>query len=272
MSARYRYPRVGAIPERQQEGLLGRGSGPLGMVSRSMSSKPARRTRVTLRCLREDLEVEVPPVETDLGGLNHPLMDEARRLTPAAPRGQRRILSIERPLVYRLRHGRWRGATWLETEAVRFWLCAGAQREEGSGQDAYEVFAALHRAERLLPEDDDRLRDDLERNVRIIDDAADLIPSVLADAFAHRDRDATACFGGLVDARLHVTPPGEEVWVALATQATDGRFVEERLRDILFGLVLDAAEAELWEPRADWPSGELAWFEVARLGLREPPS
>jgi len=36
--------------------------------------------------------------------------------------------------------------------------------------------------------------------------------------------------------------------------------------------VLDAAEAELWEPRADWPSGELAWFEVARLGLREPPS
>ena len=76
----------------------------------------------------------------------------------------------------------------------------------------------------------------------------------------------------LVDARLHVTAPGEEVWVAIATQATEGRFVEERLRDVLFGLVLDAAEAELWEPRADWPSGELAWFEMARLGLREPPS
>jgi len=55
-------------------------------------------------------------------------------------------------------------------------------------------------------------------------------------------------------------------------QAADGRFVEERLRDVLFGLVLAAAEAELWEPRADWPSGELAWFEVARLGLRESPS
>lgn len=102
--------------------------------------------------------------------------------------------------------------------------------------------------------------------------AAGSIPSVLADALHHRDRDVTACFGGLVDTRLHVTAPGEEVWVAIATQATDGRFVEERLRDVLFGLVLDAAEAELWEPRADWPSGELAWFEVARLGLREPPS
>ena len=242
------------------------------MVSCPMPSKPERRTRVTLRCLREDLEVEAPPVEIDLGGLDHPLLAEARRLAPAAPRGQRRILSIERPLVYRLRHGRWRGATWLEAEAARFWLCAGAQREEGSGEDAYEIFAALHRAERLLPDDDDRLRDELERNARIIDDAADSIPSVLADAFNHRDRDVTACFGGLVDTRLHVTAPGEEVWVAIATQATDGRFVEERLRDVLFGLVLEAAEAELWEPRADWPSGELAWFEVARLGLREPPS
>jgi hypothetical protein len=243
------------------------------MVSPPMSSKPERRTRVTLRCLREDLEVEAPPVEVDLGSLDHPLLSEARRLAPAAPRGQRRILSIEHPLVYRLRHGRWRGATWLEVESARFWLCAGAQREEGSGEDAYEIFAALHRAGRLLPDDDDQVRDELERNARIIDDAADSIPSVLADAFANRDRDVAVCFGGLVDARLHVTAPGGEVWVAIATQATDGRFVEERLRDVLFGLVLDAAEAELWEPRADWPSGELAWFEVARLGLRdEPPS
>ena len=86
--------------------------------------------------------MEVPSVEIDLGGLDQPLIGEARRLALAAPRGQKRILSIERPLVYRLRHGRWRGATWLETEAARFWLCAGAQREADSGEDAYEIFAA----------------------------------------------------------------------------------------------------------------------------------
>lgn len=217
--------------------------------------------------------MEVPPLEIDLGSVDHPVLAEARRVAPTSPRGQKRILSIEHPLVYRLRHGRWRGATWLEVEGARFWLCAGARREDGSDEDAYEVFSALHRTGRLLPNKDDRLRDELERNARIIDDAADSIPSVLADAFAHRDRDLTTRFGDMVDARLHVTAPGEEVWVAIATQATDGRFVEERLRDVLFGLVLDAAEAELWEPRADWPSGELAWFEVARLGLRdEPPS
>ncbi len=116
------------------------------------------------------------------------------------PRGQKRILSLSVRSCTGCATDGWRGATWLETEAARFWLCAGAQREEGSGEDAYEIFAALHRAERLLPDDDDRPRDELER---------------------------------------------------IATQATDGRFVEERLRDVLFGLVLDAAEAELWEPRAD---------------------
>lgn len=227
---------------------------------------------MTLRCLREDLRLHVPPVEVDLGGLDHPLVGEARRLAPTAPRGQKRILSIEHPLVYRLRHGRWRGATWLEADAARFWLCAGAQREQGSGEDAYEVFVALHRAGRLLPDEDDRLRDELERNARIIDAANDTIGSALAEAFAQPDRDVEISFAGLVDARLHVVGSGDEVWVAIATQATDGRFVEERMRDVLFGLVLTAAEAVLWEPRADWPSGELAWFEVARLGLREEPS
>jgi hypothetical protein len=63
------------------------------------------------------------------------------------------------------------------------------------------------------------------------------------------------------------------VWVAIATQAADGRFVDERLRNVLFRLVCNAARAEVSEPRADWPSGPLAWLEVARLGLRdsEPP-
>src|ERR1700735_1378502 len=56
------------------------GSGPLGMVSRPMPSKPERRTRVTLRCLREDLDVGLPPVEIDLGSLDHSLIAEARRL------------------------------------------------------------------------------------------------------------------------------------------------------------------------------------------------
>ncbi len=181
-------------------------------------------------------------------------------------------MSIDHPLVYRLRQGRWRGATWLETDARRFWLCSAAQRKAGSPDDAYEFFAALHDAGRLLPEDDDRLRNALERNARVIDAAAAEIAEMLAEASGRRGRDAAVRFGGFVDARLHVSRAGDEVWVAIATQAADGGFVEDRLRDVLFRLVFDAARAEASEPRADWPSGSLAWFEVARLGLREPPT
>lgn len=35
-----------------------------------------------------------------------------------------------------------RGVTWIESEPGRFWFCASAQREEGSGDDAYGRFAA----------------------------------------------------------------------------------------------------------------------------------
>ncbi len=227
---------------------------------------------MTLRCLREDLGLDVPPVEVDLGGIEHPLIAEARRVAPTAPRGQKRILAIEHPLVYRLRHGRWRGATWLETDAGRFWLCAAALREAGSADDAYELFTALHTAGRLLPDDDDRLRDALERNTRVIEAAAGEIPSVLAEASASRGHDVSVRLGELIDARFHVSGVSDEVWVAIATQAADGRLVDERLRDVLFRVVFDAAGAEVSEPRADWPSGPLAWFEVARLGLREPPT
>jgi hypothetical protein len=119
------------------------------------------------------------------------------------------------------------------------------------------------------PDDDDGLRDALERNTRNIDAAAAILPEALADALARRGRDVALGFGEFVDGRLHATAAGDEIGVAIATQAADGRFVDERLGDVIFRLVFDAAEAELWEPRADWPSGELAWFEVARLGLRE---
>jgi hypothetical protein len=173
-----------------------------------------RRIRVTLRCLRDDLGLQLPPVEVDLGSLDHPLLDEARRVAPTAPTGQKRILSIARPLVYRLRHGRWRGASWLEHDAARFWLCAGAQREQGSRDDPYELFATLHHAGRLLPDDDDRQRDALERDARIVDAAADSLEDALAGASSHPGQDVPLRLDGLVDVRLHVTAPGEEVWVA----------------------------------------------------------
>jgi hypothetical protein len=233
-----------------------------------MSALPKRRSRPTIRCLRDDLGVKLPTVDVDLGATEQPLMDEARRVAPASPRGQRRILAIDYPLVYRLRHGR--GATWLEDKAARFWLPAGAQRAAGSHGDAYEVFVALYEAGELLPDEDDRLRDVFERDARVLTAARAEAPRALLAAAAGPGWDVLIQFGELVDARLLVSAAGDEVWVAIATWATDGAFVADGLRELLFAILFEAAGAEVSEPRPDWPSGPLEWFDVARLGLREP--
>ncbi|MGH2890976.1 MAG: hypothetical protein ACRDNJ_15255 [Solirubrobacteraceae bacterium] len=94
----------------------------------------------------------------------------------------------------------------------------------------------------------------------------------LEAAAAAPGSDVIIRFAELIDARLWLSAAGDEVWVAISTRAADGRFVAEALRDLLFAIVFDAAGAEEWEIRPDWPSGSLEWFEVARLGLREPIS
>jgi hypothetical protein len=180
-----------------------------------------RPNRVTLRCVREDLEFGIPPVEVDLGALDTRSWRRRGAVAPAAPRGQKRILAIEHPLVYRLRHGRWRGATWLETDEGRFWVCAGGGGPAGSAEDAYEHFIALHDAGRLLPDDDDRLRDALERNARIIDADAAAIPQALGDSLTRRGRDVGLRVGDVVDARLHASAGGDDIWVAIRERAPD---------------------------------------------------
>ncbi len=220
--------------------------------------------------MQQDLGIALPPVEVDIASLDHPVLLELCRLAASAPAGQKRILSIQHPLVYRLRHGRWRGATWVEDPARRFWLCAAAPREQGSADDAYEQFAALHTSGRLLPGDDDGLRDRLEQTARTLAHARQVIPAAVAEALRERDRDVLFTVEAAIDGRLYVPAACDEAWIAISTQLPDQSFVPERLRDLLFVIAQEAAQAVLAEPRADWPTGELEWHEVARLALRDP--
>jgi hypothetical protein len=119
----------------------------------------SRRARPTIRCLVGDLGIELPGLDVDLGDIDHPLLEEVRRLTPTSPRGQKRILAIDRPLIYRVRVSEYRGATWGDDERDIVWLCAARRRQEGSDEDAYSYFEDLHEQGNLLPADDDYLRD-----------------------------------------------------------------------------------------------------------------
>ena len=130
-------------------------------VPSSGAMSETRRARPTIRCLVEDLGVELPDLTAYLGGLDEPWIDELRRITPESPTGQKRILFVAHPLVYRLRLSSERGTTWLDEDGVG-WLRAVRRRVEGSDDDAFRWFANLHKSGRLLPTDDDRLRDKAE--------------------------------------------------------------------------------------------------------------
>lgn len=230
---------------------------------------PERRARPTIRCLIEDLGMDLPPEEIDLGRVDHPLIAETARLAPGSPQGQKRILAIDEPLVFRLRQGAWRGATWFDEQRQIVWLVAAHTREEGSRDDAYAYFATLHRNGRLLPDDDDHLRDRVESASRVLTAIEDEGAALLRNARAASGHERSALIVGRVEIRIFVDRSSdmEEIWLAVSTRDIDGAGVPTRLRDVIFATFELLAGGGEWEWRADWPTGELRWFERARMGL-----
>jgi hypothetical protein len=229
-----------------------------------------RRGRPTLRCLTDDLDLDVPPLDVDLGDVDHPFLTELRRVTPTSPQGQKRVLSIDHPLVYRVRVSRDRGVTWVDDERSVVWLCAARRREQDSDSDAYAYFAELHSASSLLPDDDDRLRDRAEAVIRLQRDLTAGLLDIVDRALVQANVEQRVDLGGWLPCRVLVVDGAglEEIWCALSVRAVDDAHVSAALRDVLFaGLDVHVA-AVASEPRVDWPSGEVEWFEVVRLSLR----
>jgi hypothetical protein len=93
-----------------------------------------QRSRPTLRCLREDLELAVPGAEVPLDEIDHPLLAKATEQFASDVRHER-IRSIDDQILFKVKVQRWRGAVWTEDDLP--WLVAGGLREDGSGDDFY---------------------------------------------------------------------------------------------------------------------------------------
>ncbi len=232
-----------------------------------------RRARPTIRCLVEDLGVELPDLTTDLGELDDPWLVELRRVAPTSPTGQKRILAIDHPLLCRLRVSSERGATWVDDEAGIVWLCAVRRREEGADDYAYEWFEELQRDGRLLPTDDDRLRDRAEEAIRSfrrlgggVFELVLAVDRARGDPGTEHDRD----LDGWLPARALVYQSNgvEEIWCAVGVRAVDGNFIRPEMRDLLFAALEEHLAPVELEARNDWPTGDVGWFEAVRLGMR----
>lgn len=230
----------------------------------------ARRARPTLRCLGGDLRLELPPLDVDLGSLDHPMLRETWRIAPEAPQGQKRILSIAHPLVFRIRVSDDRGATWVDEEPAIVWLCAARGRQEGSDEDAFRWFAELHAADQLLPAESDRLRDRAEAAIRLERGLTYELLALLDAARGTPGEVAGSDLGGWVPARVLVRPSEgmEAVWCGLSVRSADGALTPVPLRDVLFARLESALEPVESEPQADWLGEVLPWTEVVRFYVR----
>jgi hypothetical protein len=228
----------------------------------------ARRSRPTIRCLTTDLDEELPPIDVDIGEIDHPWLNELRRIAPESPIGQKRILSIDHPLVYRLRISSERGATWVDDDLV--WLCAVQKREEGSDTDAFSWFAALHEKGHLLPKSDDHLRYRAESAIRFHRELTKDLFGLVDRAKSEGGEELLADLCGWLPCRLLIIRSDnvEEIWCALSVMGRDGNHIREQQRDLLFAELERYLEPVMFEARNDWPNGELSWFEAVRLGLR----
>lgn len=235
-----------------------------------MSQVRRRRGRPSIRCLTEDLGIGLPDLTVDLGEMDVPWLVELGRIAPTSPIGQKRVLAIEHPLVFRLRLSSERGATWIDEGADIVWLCAVRRREEGSDDDAFAWFAGLHAAGRLLPTEDDLLRDRAEEALRSFHRLRAALFELVERAREDLGREQVRELDGLMASRaLAMRDVGvEEIWCAISVRAVDGTFIRPAVRDLLFAELENHLAPAVFEARSDWPDGEVGWFEAVRLGMR----
>jgi len=112
--------------------------------------------RPTVRCLREDLGLPVPPARIPLDEIDHPLLRKAQEQFAAGDTPHERIRAIDDVVLFKVKTGRWRGAVYSgDPEAeVKEWLVAGGTRAAHllpgpDDHDRYLIEAATRLARRL---------------------------------------------------------------------------------------------------------------------------
>lgn len=232
----------------------------------------ANRARPTLRCLVDDLGLQIPPLDIDLGSLEEPMVGEARRVAPDSPRGQKRILAIKSPLVYRLRHGALRGATWVDRNDA-LWLLAVERRKEDSDDDAFEYFTELHGKGRLLPTRDDELRLHAEEAAQFLLALREDVVALCTEATFNLEFDLTfnqeRILANRIPARIRAVPGAvHEIWLAISVRDVAGVHYPPQWRDLVFAVVEQELQPDEWEWATEFAGVPLVWHEIGRLYLR----
>lgn len=240
------------------------------------------RVRPTLRCLRHDLNLPLPPQTTPLDELGHPLLRKANNQFADEDTPHERIAEIDDHVLFKvkIKVQRWRGAVW--TEQKPSWLVAAGAREAGSPDDVYAALARAGRAARtrhnseahhpplasdtytnhLLPGDADRDRMHAESGVRfdrrLRQTVIALVRASLRDGREHVADLRTFTIGVQVRADR-----GHETYVAVRVTGSVPLNLIAAILDLIPGCDRQGWFPELpGLPHRQLHSGEVAWSNI----------
>jgi hypothetical protein len=244
-------------------------------------SLPRCDARPTLRVLRYDLHLPVPPIDELLEEIDHPLLTKARDQFAVDDAAHERIRAIDDEVVWKVKIQRWRGAVWTDEHIP--WLIAAGIREHGSADDFYQSLADQSRAARtrynaehapplrtrayvghLLPGEDDRKRyrlEDATRQIRrLITLIQDLTLGSLRDGHEHAVDLPAFRLGIIVRA-----DDGHETYVAIRITGS--------VTDDLVAIILShvpGCKTDLWDTVVRLPERPLLGPEQAWFNLMDP--
>lgn len=233
--------------------------------------------RPTVRCLREDLQLAIPPVDEPLDELDHPLLTKTNEQFADSRTSRERIRAVDDNVLFKVKANRWRGAVWLDDLP---WLVAAGERESGSPDDFYAALAAQVTAarrsynaehsgtlttkaysDRLLPNADDRERYRLEAGARFMRQLSATVHDLLRASL--RDGREYAADLGTFELGFQVrADQGHETYVAVRITGS----VPANLVMLIFDYV-PGCDRGGWFPEDALPdrplrSGEQAWSNI----------
>lgn len=201
------------------------------------------RVRPTLRCLRDDLRLLLPPIDDPLDEVDHPLLRKVSDQFADSGGTRERIRAIDDAVVFKAKAQRWRGAVWIDKDEQP-WLIAAGWREDGSLDDL----------DRYRAEAGVRLHRQLTTVVR------DLVRDSLLDGHEHAADMAGATVGVLVRA-----DEGHETYVALRIVGS----VPDGLLAVILALV-PGCDRDGWGYEFAMPHRPLAPNEQVWSNMMDP--
>ena len=230
--------------------------------------------RPTLRCLRDDLSMSIPPLDQMLDEVEHPLLGKARDRFADTNTPHERIAAVDDQVLFKVKVQRWRGAVWIEPALG--WLVAAGWRESGSAEDFYAALASDGKSARaryntehkptlttdtltthLLPDADDRLRYRLESAVRFVRRLEALIPDLVRQSLGD-GREHTADLGTFGVGVQIRADDGHETYVAIRITGS----VPDDLTKVVLDIV-PGCDHTGWYPEGALPDRELRGNEQA---------